>query len=321
NNGQDLGSNGDNSDLEAVPKTSFEASNGSKKNNSDDPFNIYSILNRTHKVPNDNANVVNSGPAFPPGFTPPVDQVGVCSKGDNLNVETTGSDDVRTFGGSKVHFACSGSFKKSIAFGGSFLNVMEEVVKVGQTMGFNMEVRYKSDRFGSAFNVQDADDFNSFIVTAGLVEVPLDGVIDKYEEDLGLIDSDIDSGKGSDMLVAKRIEILNDLQNMEKLHAMDMAQKAKIKWSIEGDENSRFFHGVLNKKRNQMNIRGVMVDGAWQEKPSDVKQEFYNHFRNRFDKPSDQRATVDMLFSNSLSPKQQADLECDMTVDELKQAV
>nr|GEW03107.1 reverse transcriptase domain-containing protein [Tanacetum cinerariifolium] len=112
NNGQDLGSNGDNSDLEAVP--------------------------------NDNTNVVNSGPAFPPEFTPPVDQVGVGSKGDNLNndnlnVKTAGSDDVRTFGGSKVHSACSGSFKKSIASGGSFLNVMEEVVKVGQTMEFNME--------------------------------------------------------------------------------------------------------------------------------------------------------------------------------------
>nr|GEZ01726.1 RNA-directed DNA polymerase, eukaryota [Tanacetum cinerariifolium] len=69
------------------------------------------------------------------------------------------------------------------------------------------------------------------------------GMIDKYKEDLGLIDSDIDSGKGSDMLVAKQTEILNDMQNMENLHAMDMAQKAKIKWSIKGDENSRFFHG------------------------------------------------------------------------------
>nr|GEW43437.1 RNA-directed DNA polymerase, eukaryota [Tanacetum cinerariifolium] len=294
NNGLDLGSNGDNSDLEAIPETSFEASNGLKKNNSDDPFNIYSILNRTHKVPNDNANVVNSGPAFPPGFTHHVGSKGDNLNNDNLNVETTGSDDVRTFGGSKVHSACPGSFKKSIASGGSFLNVMEEVVKVGQTMGFNMEgceanlseiiksqgasmqskrlrwrlwisgvlnvagaimhlsflivtqLEIREDRFGYAFNVQDTDEFNSFIITAGLVEVPL-GVIDKYKEDLGLIDSDINSGKVSDRLVAKRMEILNDLQNMEKLHAMDMAQKAKIKWSTEGDESSRKNQAMLNK--------------------------------------------------------------------------
>nr|GEZ57675.1 RNA-directed DNA polymerase, eukaryota, reverse transcriptase zinc-binding domain protein [Tanacetum cinerariifolium] len=401
-NGQDFGSNGDHSDLEAVSETSFEASNGSKKSNSDDPFNIYSILNRTHKVHNVKENVENSGLVFPPGFTPPVDQVEVGSIGGNPN--NAGPT------GSKVHSACSGSFKKSIASGGSFLNVMEEVVKVDQTMGFNMdgceanlseiiksqgadkhqlwdylghsidrwqgevvvmgdfnEVRHRSDRFGSVFNVQGADDFNSFIATVGLVEVPLAltldrflsdhrpillrkvsydygptpfrffqhwleldgfnsfvtsqwnkapvdsaiglrnlmgklkfikscikewlkcnthcnrGAMEKYKEDLRLIDSDIDSGKGSDMLVAKRIEIRNDLHNIEKLHAMDLAQKAKIKWSIKGDENSRFFHG--------------------------------------FDKPPDQRATVDMSFLNFLSPEQQADLECDVTAEELKQAV
>ncbi|GJZ87098.1 RNA-directed DNA polymerase, eukaryota [Tanacetum coccineum] len=311
-----------------------------------------------------------------------------------------------------------------------------EVVMMGD---FN-EVRYKSDRFGSVFNAQGADEFNSFIVTAGLVEVQLGGssftwchksaskmskldrffisenllikcpqisaitldrylsdhrpillrevsydygpipfrffhhwleldgfttfvtnqwniapvdasnglcnlmgklkfiksrirewlkcnkhgnkdAIDKYKEELRLLDTSIDNGKGSDILAAKRMEVFNDLQNIEKLHAMDMAQKAKIKWSIEGDENSRFFHGVLNKKRIQMNIRGVMVDGVWQDKPRDVKREFYNHFRHRFDKPPEQRATVDMLFPNSLSPDQQVELECEVTLEELKRAV
>ncbi|GJY25245.1 RNA-directed DNA polymerase, eukaryota [Tanacetum coccineum] len=453
NNVNDSGSNGDNSDIEVVPDTSFDESNGSKKKTSEDPFNIYSILNRKD------------------------DQVDLGTKCDNLKtgnsfVEPIGSDEVRAFGGSKVESACSGSFKKSVAprSGGSFLGLMEEVVKVGQTMGYNMEglaqkakkdwarelcvnnkvnflaiqetkmeimdlrcvkscwgnyafeythsnsvgnsggilcvwdpgsfqksnhtisdsfvilrgvwlkngadllvvvvygphdqrekrtlwdylahtinrwkgevvmmgdfneVRYKSDRFGSVFNAQGADEFNSFIVTAGLVEVQLGGssftwchksaskmskldrffisenllikcpqisaitldrylsdhrpillrevsydygpipfrffhhwleldgfttfvtnqwniapvdasnglcnlidAIDKFREELRLLDTSIDNGKGSDILDAKRMEVFNDLQNIEKLHAMDMAQKAKIKWSIEGDENS-----------------------------------------------------------------------------------
>ncbi|GJU71291.1 RNA-directed DNA polymerase, eukaryota, partial [Tanacetum coccineum] len=46
-----------------------------------------------------------------------------------------------------------------------------EVVIMGD---FN-EVRYKSDRFGSVFNVQGANMFNSFITNAGLVEVSLGG--------------------------------------------------------------------------------------------------------------------------------------------------
>nr|GEW55854.1 RNA-directed DNA polymerase, eukaryota, reverse transcriptase zinc-binding domain protein [Tanacetum cinerariifolium] len=307
-------------------------------------------------------------------------------------------------------------------------------------MGDFNEVRYKSDRFGSVFNAQGADEFNSFIVTAGLVEVQLGGsaftwchksatkmskldrffisenlltkcphvsaitlerylsdhrpillreasydygpvpfrffhhwleldgfstfvteqwniapvnmsnglcnlmgklkfiktrirewlkcnnqcnidAIVKYKEDIRLLDAAIDNGKGSDKVVAKRMEVFNDLQRIEKLHSMDLSQKAKIKWSIEGDENSRFFHGVLNKKRNQMNVRGVMVDGVWREQPINVKREFYNHFCNRFDKPPEQRAIVDMIFPNSLSPEQQVELECEVTKDELKQAV
>nr|GFC12271.1 RNA-directed DNA polymerase, eukaryota [Tanacetum cinerariifolium] len=46
-----------------------------------------------------------------------------------------------------------------------------EVVRMGD---FN-EIRHKSDRFGSIFNGQGADEFNSFIANAGLEEVPLGG--------------------------------------------------------------------------------------------------------------------------------------------------
>ncbi|GJQ90434.1 RNA-directed DNA polymerase, eukaryota [Tanacetum coccineum] len=595
----------ENSDSEKVPDTIIEDEElvnkcddemNSVKNleKSEDPFNIYSLLNRKDSL-NKKEKDSESSLSHPPGYTPPATKCddarseNIAENQDtfsescaNNNLEENNGDvanncfdNVKIFGDSKSTSVCSGSFKKSIASGGSFLNVMEEIVNVGQTMGFNMdgceanmaeiiksqgasmnkvnflalqetkmetmdlscvkccwgnyafefshsnsvgnsggilcvwdpvsfqktshtisdsfvilrgvwlkngsnllvvvvygphdhrdkrqlwdylghsikswkgevvvmgdfnEVRHRSDRFGSVFNVQGADDFNSFITTAGLVEVPLGGstftwchksaskmskldrfftsenmlikcpnisaisldrfisdhrpillremsydygptsfrffhhwleldgfksfvtgqwnlapvdsangmrnlmgklkfikasikdwlkcntqcnrsLKDKYKEDLRLIDVDIDSGKGSDILVAKRIEILNDLQNIEKIHAMDLAQKAKIKWSIEGDENSRFFHGILNKKRHQMNIRGVMVDGSWQENPNAVKREFYNHFRNRFDKPPDQRATIDMTFPNSLSPEQQSDLECDVTAQELKQAV
>ncbi|GJV36972.1 RNA-directed DNA polymerase, eukaryota [Tanacetum coccineum] len=311
-----------------------------------------------------------------------------------------------------------------------------EVVLMGD---FN-EVRYKSDRFGSVFNAKGADDFNTFIATASLVEVhlggssftwchksatkmskldrffisenllniyphisaitldrllsdhrpillremsfdygpipfrffhhwleldgfnefvidqwksaPMDtyngmhnlvgklryiknkirdwtksnrlikkGMSDMYKNELRQLDGLIDDGKGSDVVVAKRMELTNELQHIEKLQAMDLAQKAKIKWSIEGDENSCYFHGILNKKRNQMNIRGVLADGVWQENPKDVKREFFDHFRSRFDQPSNHRAIVDMIFPNQLSSDQKADLECEVTKEELKRAV
>ncbi|GJZ43695.1 RNA-directed DNA polymerase, eukaryota [Tanacetum coccineum] len=310
-----------------------------------------------------------------------------------------------------------------------------EVVIMGD---FN-EVRYKSDRFGSVFNVQGADVFNAFIANAGLEEIPLGGssftwchksatkmskldrflfsenllitcpyisattldrylsdhrpiilretqydyglvpfrffhhwielegfnkfvtdtwsvapsdesnamrnmmsklrylkgkirewindfrnktkrAIGQYKEELQALDDAIDKGKGSDDIVNKRMEVLNSMQHFDKIQAMDIAQKAKIKWAIEGDENSRYYHGVLNKKRRQLSIRSIMVDGVWTEKPNSVKLEFLQHFRRRFEKPTGKRAYVDMNFPKSISIDQQMDLECDVSIEELKRA-
>nr|GEX61497.1 RNA-directed DNA polymerase, eukaryota [Tanacetum cinerariifolium] len=47
----------------------------------------------------------------------------------------------------------------------------------------------------------------------------------------------------------------------------EVAQKAKIKWFVEGNENTKCFHGMLNKKRNQRSIWGIMVNGTWIDDP------------------------------------------------------
>ncbi|GJU08752.1 MAK10-like protein [Tanacetum coccineum] len=76
------------------------------------------------------------------------------------------------------------------------------------------------------------------------------------KKELNQLDVFIDKGTGTEVEAEKRMEVLAALRNIDHIHSMDLAQKAKIKWSIEGDENSNFFHRILNKKRNQMNIRG-----------------------------------------------------------------
>ncbi|GKA75313.1 RNA-directed DNA polymerase, eukaryota, reverse transcriptase zinc-binding domain protein [Tanacetum coccineum] len=67
--------------------------------------------------------------------------------------------------------------------------------------------------------------------------------------------------------MADRSNAMNDLINLEKIGSIELAQKVKLKWSIEGDENSKKFHGCINKKCNNMAIRGVIVDGQWIEDP------------------------------------------------------
>ncbi|GJS53185.1 hypothetical protein Tco_0626547 [Tanacetum coccineum] len=35
---------------------------------------------------------------------------------------------------------------------------------------------------------------------------------------------------------------------------LDAMQKAKVKWGVEADENSKFFHGIVNRKGRQLAI-------------------------------------------------------------------
>ncbi|GJY62117.1 RNA-directed DNA polymerase, eukaryota [Tanacetum coccineum] len=147
------------------------------------------------------------------------------------------------------------------------------------------------------------------------------GEIYFLKEELRSCDEVIDKGDCSNEVVHKRTEILNKIHQVNNIQASKIAQKAKIKWAIEGDENVKFFHGMLNKKRNQSNIRGIMVNGTWVDDPVQVKREFFEHFRGRFDKPSVNRACIDTPFPVSLSIDQKEDMERMISKEEVKRAV
>ncbi|GJX03329.1 hypothetical protein Tco_0189245 [Tanacetum coccineum] len=131
----------------------------------------------------------------------------------------------------------------------------------------------------------------------------------------------IDKGDASSDTLHKRTEVVKSIQEVDKLCAMEASQKAKIKWAIEGDENSKYYHGILNKKRNQLSIRGVLVEGDWVENPNMVKNEFLNHFKNRFDRPKSVRPMLNMEFPHHLNSMQQLDLEAEVSNEEIKKAV
>nr|GEW51950.1 RNA-directed DNA polymerase, eukaryota, reverse transcriptase zinc-binding domain protein [Tanacetum cinerariifolium] len=119
---------------------------------------------------------------------------------------------------------------------------------------------------------------------------------DKLKEELRLVDEAIDKGVGTEDVVNKRVGVLNSLRYIDQMHAMDLAQKAKIKW-------------------------GIMVDGVWKEQPNDVKKEFLNHFQERFDKPFERRVTIDVSYPRSISGEQRDELEREVTIEEIKTVV
>nr|GFA27440.1 RNA-directed DNA polymerase, eukaryota [Tanacetum cinerariifolium] len=111
------------------------------------------------------------------------------------------------------------------------------------------------------------------------------------------------------------------LSGFEQLFINESKQKAKIQWAIEGDENSKFFNGVINRKRADLAIRGIMVDGEWVDDPRRVKEEFCSHFATRFHAPSGIRNKINFLFPNQLSSDQAFELEKHVSTDEIRTAI
>nr|GFA03112.1 RNA-directed DNA polymerase, eukaryota [Tanacetum cinerariifolium] len=150
-------------------------------------------------------------------------------------------------------------------------------------MGDFNEVRSEHERFGSIFNYQGASVFNNFISLAGLIDLPLEGYksmdvnelngIIRLKKKLQLLKSAIKvwSKEARTRLHVNKINIQHNLSNFEKIidqgtsnvkiinittillkeiqelyasEAIETSQKAKIRWSIEGDENTKYFQAI-----------------------------------------------------------------------------
>ncbi|GKA72772.1 hypothetical protein Tco_0778988 [Tanacetum coccineum] len=275
---------GEDTDVEEVSKTKFEDGSlnnnreedyvGQKDTHSEDPFNIY-------ELPNKNKEDILKGSSrdrslkYPPGFTPNEDVEDQNNKNDDF--EKMNGDCSHTFskkGPSDsddiTESICSGQFKRSEipCTRGSIIHLMDELVKVGQVMGYNMDGCSKNiEEIIRSQGVNEGD----VIVMGDFNEVRKKKERSSLKQELADLDKIIDNGEGNDQVINNHLNVIKALQDMEKIHLMETAQKAKIKWAIEGDENSNYYHGILNKKRNQLTVRGVLADGSWMDDPLLVK--------------------------------------------------
>ncbi|GKG10943.1 hypothetical protein Tco_0342343, partial [Tanacetum coccineum] len=121
--------------------------------------------------------------------------------------------------------------------------------------------------------------------------------------------------------IVDRLSALKKIEDMEHVTNLDLMQKAKIKWAIEGDENSKFFHGMINSKFAKSRINGIQINGTWVSDPPLVISHIFNFYKNKFldDSPTRPRFTSNLF--KTLSDLEVSSLDAPFTSKEIKDAV
>nr|GEW25080.1 hypothetical protein [Tanacetum cinerariifolium] len=188
------------SDVDEVSETIFGDNSSSPNNNSDemgkqhfeDPFKIY---DRLKKQTGGETREVSSSLSHPPGFTPEVSEI---RKENDQGAEDFPSESVDP---------------NVVKEGGSVLEVLEDMVRVGQAMGYTMDGCVKD--FERIIGTQGADDEK-------------EKLLNKIKE----FDEATTRNSGNILINSQRSDWVGKLHNIERKEHLNISQQAKVRWEI-----------------------------------------------------------------------------------------
>ncbi|KAJ9548105.1 hypothetical protein OSB04_020648 [Centaurea solstitialis] len=134
---------------------------------------------------------------------------------------------------------------------------------------------------------------------------------------------DLKAESGSLSVVERKERSMLELKLLEaeKAEIMDLKQKSRVRWAIEGDDNSKLFHGVIRHHIRKNFIHGISVNGVWVTDPATMGEETLSFFSKKFKEVSARRPTFHSSKFKKLSPAQKSFLEESITEKEIRDAI
>jgi hypothetical protein len=138
---------------------------------------------------------------------------------------------------------------------------------------------------------------------------------------LDSIDKKAESSSLSSVDIDTRSNTVKALSDLEHLKIKDLRQKAKCRWALEGDENSRFFHGLMNSNRNWSRINGFNINGVWTTNPLQIKEHVFTTFKLKFKENFSWRPSFSSNLFKTLSLEDVSLLDQPFSIQEIKDAI
>ncbi|XP_071728521.1 uncharacterized protein [Rutidosis leptorrhynchoides] len=137
----------------------------------------------------------------------------------------------------------------------------------------------------------------------------LNAEISKLQKDVEKWENSLGNRDLNELEIATWIETRKKWLQKDKEKAEMLKQKSRIKWVIEGDENSKYIHSSIRRRQNKNNIRGVNINGTWHEKPKIIKEAAFKYFKDRFSSTHQRKVSFKGDLEMKLAEFESASLE------------
>ncbi|KAK3226022.1 hypothetical protein Dsin_005884 [Dipteronia sinensis] len=141
------------------------------------------------------------------------------------------------------------------------------------------------------------------------------------EDRLAKIDERAASGCWTEPLRQERLEANVELWKLLRLEEQEWRQKSRVKWLLEGDRNTRFFHCVASGKKRRNFIENIYFDGVVKSNVDEVRNGVADFFENQYKNVPWCHPKFNGLHVKKLSNEERESLEEKFSMEEVWAAV
>ncbi|KAJ0700669.1 putative RNA-directed DNA polymerase [Helianthus annuus] len=138
---------------------------------------------------------------------------------------------------------------------------------------------------------------------------------------LKLLDDEVENRQLTESELSTWHECKRKIKEWNDKVAADMQQKARSRWVELGDENTAFFHTIVNNHIARNKICGLWLDGEWVTDPVVIKNQFLSAFHTKFKEPVCSRPRIGAEGFKKLSSTEADGLICPFSLDEVRNAI